>query len=143
MNILLAVDGSKNSLDAVANIIAHANWFKVPPKVQLLHVHLPVPTVGAVFGHGPSKEVLDRYYTEEGDKALETAKSMLDKARIPHADSILVGDPAATIVDHATRSECELICMGTRGLGAAASLVLGSVANKVLHMTDLPVLMVK
>lgn len=143
MNILLAVDGSKNSLDAVSSLISHANWFKDPPKVQLLFVHLPVPSVGGAFGHGPSKEALDRYYTEEGEAALATAKSLLDKARIPHADSIVVGQPAETICDHATRTECELICMGTRGLGAAASLVLGSVANKVLHLAGMPVLMVK
>jgi nucleotide-binding universal stress UspA family protein len=143
MNILLAVDGSKNSLDAVASLITHVNWFKELPKVQLLYVHLPVPSVGGAFGHGPSKEALDKYYTEEGEAALATAKSMLDKARVPHADSIVVGQPADTICDHAIRAECELICMGTRGLGAAQSLVLGSVANKVLHMSSIPVLLVK
>jgi nucleotide-binding universal stress UspA family protein len=143
MNILLAVDGSKNSLDAVASLISHVNWFKEPPKVQLLYVHLPVPSVGGAFGHGPSKEALDRYYTEEGEAALATAKTLLDAARIPHADAILVGQPADMIVEHAKSSGCELICMGTRGLGAAASLVLGSVANKVLHQSPVPVLLVK
>ena len=35
MKILLAVDGSKNSLDAVASLIKHADWFSAPPAVRL------------------------------------------------------------------------------------------------------------
>ncbi len=143
MNILLAVDGSKHSLNAVSSIISHANWFKEPPKVHLVFVHLPVPKVGGAFGHGPSKEALEKYYTEEGEQALAEAKKMLDAARIPHSDAILVGQPEELIAQHATDEKCELICMGTRGLGAAASLVLGSVANKVLHSATVPVLLVK
>ncbi len=142
MNILLAVDGSENSLNAVSSLIAHANWFKEPPKVHLLVVHLPVPKVGA-FGHGPTKEALDSYYTEEGEKALAAAKALLDTARIPHSDAILVGQVAEMICEHATQEKCELICMGTRGLGATLSMLVGSVATKVLHVAKVPVLLVK
>jgi nucleotide-binding universal stress UspA family protein len=143
MNILLAVDGSEHSLNAVSSLIAHANWFKEPPKVHLLYVHLPVPTVGGAFGHGPSKEALETYYREEGDQALAEAKKLLDAARVPHSDAILVGQPEEMISQYAADEKCELICMGTRGLGSAASLVLGSVANKVLHSAKVPVLLVK
>ena len=142
MHILLAVDGSKHSFDAVSSLISHANWFKEPPIVHLLHVHLPVPQIGA-FGHGPSKEALGRYYTEEGGKCLATAKALLDAARIPHSDAILVGSPEAMICEHAIVEKCDLICMGTRGLGATANLLLGSVATKVLHSAKVPVLLVK
>ena len=90
MNILLAVDGSKNSLDAVSSLIAHANWFREPPTVRLLTVHLPLPRIGA-FGAGPSKKAIDAYYREEGGQCLAKAKKLLDKAKIPHEDMILVG----------------------------------------------------
>jgi len=141
MNILLAVDGSKNSLDAVSSLILHVSWFKVPPTVRLLTVHLPVPTVGA-FG-GPSKKALDKYYREEGEQNLAKAKKLLDKAGIPHEDAILVGKVAETICQFAADNEVELICMGTRGLGSAAGFVMGSVATKVLHNATVPVLLVK
>ena len=142
MKILLAVDGSKNSLDAVASLIRHADWFSAPPKVLLLYVHLPVPRVGA-FGLGPSKAALDRYYNEEGAQCLAKAIRLLDKARIPHEISILVGDVAATICKAAAQAKSDLICMGSRGLGATANLFLGSVATKVLHSAKVPVLLVK
>jgi nucleotide-binding universal stress UspA family protein len=38
---------------------------------------------------------------------------------------------------------CDQILMGTRGLGAIGSLLLGSVATKVIHLADVPVLLVK
>lgn len=140
MNILLAVDGSKNSLDAVASLIRHVDWFSAPPKVRLLYVHLPVPKVGAL---GPSKTALARYYNEEGAEHLAKANRLLDKANLPHVVSILVGDPAETICKVAKAEKCDLICMGSRGLGATANLVLGSVATKVLHGAKVPVLLVK
>lgn len=140
MKVLLAVDGSKNSLDAVTSLIKHADWFSAPPRVCLVYVHLPVPKVGAL---GPSKTALDRYYNEEGVERLAKANRLLDKANIPHVVSILVGDPAETICKVAAAEKCDLICMGSRGLGAVANLVLGSVATKVLHGAKAPVLLVK
>ncbi len=140
MKILLAVDGSKNSLDAVASLISHVNWFAKPPAVHLLYVHLPVPKVG---GFGPSKGDLETYYREEGEQCIAKAKALLDSAKVPHEDAILVGDAAQTICGQATERGCDLICMGTRGLGSAASLVVGSVATKVLHSAKVPVLLVK
>lgn len=142
MKILLAVDGSKNSLDAVSSLIRHADWFREPPTVRLVYVHLPVPKVG-LFGAGPSKAALERYYSEEGAKSLAKAKRLLDKARVLHEDSILVGDPAETICGAAAQGKFDMICMGSRGLGATASLVVGSVATKVLHSAKMPVLLVK
>ena len=95
MKILLAVDGSKNSLDAVSSLIEHAGWFKEPPTVCLAFVHPPVPKIGA-FGGGPSKAALANYYRDEGEAALAKAKKLLDKAKIPHEDAILVGDVHTT-----------------------------------------------
>ena len=50
--------------------------------------------------------------------------------------------PAPSIARLATTHHCEMIVMGTRGMGAVASLILGSVATKVLHLSPLPVLLV-
>ena len=142
MDILLAIDGSKNSLAAAASLIDHVDWFAKAPTVHLLYVHLPVPKVGA-FGRGPSKSALEKYYAEEGDECLAKAKALLDKAKVPHVDTVLVGQPSEAICKYATEKKCDLICMGTRGLGAAANLIVGSVATKVLHASKVPVMLVK
>jgi len=142
MKILLAVDGSKNSLDAVDCLIEHADWYREKPAVELVTVHLPVPKLprmGLVVG----RNQIERYYEEEGGARLASAKRRLDEAGIAYKAHILVGDIAERILSHASRTRCDLIFIGTRGRGPALSMLLGSTANKVLNTAKIPVLLVR
>ncbi len=142
MKILLAVDGSKPSMDAVQCLIDHADWYREPPHVELVTVHLPVPklpNMGAAVGKGQ----IQRYYEEEGQGRLAAAKKKLDAAKVPYAPRVLVGPIAETIVKHARSTKCDLIYIGTRGMTAVGKALLGSTATKVLHISDIPVLLVK
>ena len=142
MKILLAVDGSKFSLDAVDCLIEHADWYREKPAVELVTVHLPVPKLprmGMVVG----KNQIQRYYEEEGEAALAAAKKKLEAAGIAYKASVLVGQVAETIVQHASKSRCDLIFIGNQGRTAAANMLLGSTATKVLHISKTPVLLVR
>lgn len=142
MKILLAVDGSKHSLDAVDSLIEHAGWYRENPQVELVTVHLPVPKLprmGLVVG----KNQIQRYYEEEGEACLAAAKKKLGSAGIEYKASILVGPVAETLVQHASKTRCDLIFIGTHGRTAAASMVIGSTAIKVLHISKVPVLLVR
>jgi nucleotide-binding universal stress UspA family protein len=138
MKILLAVDGSKPSLDAVDLLIQHAGQFRAKPEVELITVHLPVPTM-----RGVGKDQLAKYYEEEGQANLAAAKKKLDAAGIAYKASVLVGSIAETIVKQAGQSKCDLICMGSRGMGELGKALLGSTATKVLHLATQPLLIVK
>jgi nucleotide-binding universal stress UspA family protein len=138
MKILVAVDGSKPSLKAVQLLIDHCDWYREPPEVELLAVHLPVPQVGRL-----NKAQLERYYQEEGEGMLRAAKKKLDAAGIPYQARVLVGPVAETLVKHARDKRCELIYIGTRGMSALGKALVGSTATKVLHISDVPVLLVK
>ena len=59
MKILLAVDGSKNSLDAVQCLIEHADWYREPPQVELVTVHLPVPKLPGMGAAVGKKQIAD------------------------------------------------------------------------------------
>jgi nucleotide-binding universal stress UspA family protein len=142
MKILMAVDGSKNSLDAVSSLIRHTGWFKEMPSVALVYVHLPVPRV-SMFGAGPTRAALEKYYREEGEECLAKARRLLAKSKLPCEEAILVGEVAETICGEAQKRKCDMIWMGTRGLGAVAGLVVGSTATKVLHAATVPVVLVK
>lgn len=141
MNILLAIDGSEASLRAVRGLIEQCGRFAEKPAIQLLHVHLPVP-VGLALKH-VSPETLDRYYKEEGEAVLAPARALLEQAGLAVTPHIHVGHPAETIVKVAEELGCALICLGTHGRGALASAVVGSVAQKVLHLARVPVLLSK
>lgn len=136
MKILLAVDGSAHALDAVKCVIDHADWYRDKPEIELLTVHLPLPKLPGL-GTTIGKAGIERYYQEEGERALAEAKKLLDRAGLRYEPRILVGDPAETIVKHAEKAGCDIITIGT------PTRWIGSCANKVMSISELPVLLVK
>jgi nucleotide-binding universal stress UspA family protein len=138
MKILVAVDGSKPSMKAVQVLVEHCDWYRHPPEVELVAVHLPVPKVGRL-----NKAQLERYYQEEGEGMLAAAKKKLDAAGIPYKATVLVGPVAEAMVKHAKDKRCDLIYIGTRGMSAMGQALIGSTATKVMHISDTPVLLVK
>lgn len=142
MKILVAVDGSKNSMDAVECLIEHADWFREKPQVELVTVHLPVPTLRGMSA-AVSKSQIARYYEEEGEARLASAKKRLAAAGVPFEARVLVGPIAESIVEHAKAKRCDIIYIGTRGMTVLGKVLIGSTAAKVLHISTIPVLLVK
>jgi nucleotide-binding universal stress UspA family protein len=141
MKILLAVDGSEASLRAAQSLVAHVQWFRDRPEVHVLHVHAPVP-VGLALQH-VSRETLDRYYREEGESVLAPALAVLRQAGLPAVSHIHVGQASDVIVRLAAELGCEIICLGTHGRGTVGTVLLGSVAARVLQLASVPVLVSK
>lgn len=141
MNILLPVDGSENALHAVHKIIAMKDLYREPLSVHLLNVQSQVVS-GAVKMFIGQQQIND-YYRDEGNKALATARALLDKAGIGYQHHIGVGEIAATIVGYVKDKNCAQIVMGSRGSGGLAHVLLGSTATRVVQLADVPVLLVK
>ena len=53
------------------------------------------------------------------------------------------GDPAAALLRTAKKYNADLIVMGSRGLGTLGELLLGSVSQKVLHLAEMPCMVVR
>ena len=140
LKILLAVDGSENSDRATQHLI------KLVRQCGATDVH--VVNVQPVFLYievflKPGQDVIDAWTHKAGKTAAHTACSLLEAADIPYTLELTEGEIAETLVLYAKRLECELIVMGTRGMGTVANLLLGSVATKVIHMSHIPVTLVK
>ena len=142
MKILVAVDGSKASLDALRNVIDHTDQYREQPAIELVTVHRPVPKLRGM-GAAVGKSQIDRYYQEEGEQALADAKKVLERAGIPYQAQILVGEPADKIVEYCSKIKCDLIAIGAKGRSAMGKMLLGSTATKVLQLSDTPVLLLK
>jgi nucleotide-binding universal stress UspA family protein len=140
--VLLAVDGSEPSQRATRTLIANAGLYTEPMQIELVTVRPPLPPIGGLSGVVVNREMIDNYYREEGERALAPCRRLLEDAGVPFVARVLVGDIAATLVEHARTTECKMICMGTRGMTPVPNLVLGSISNKVLHLSPLPVLLV-
>jgi len=139
-SILLAVDGSRHALRAVAYVCG-LHRAGLPLQVHLLNVQPRI--VSGNVRHFVSRAQISAYQREEGELALRNARRRLDRAGIKHACEIRTGALAETIVQLAGEHRCTRIVMGTRGLGAVSGLVLGSVTYGVVHLAAMPVTLVK
>ncbi|MBI3525009.1 MAG: universal stress protein [Betaproteobacteria bacterium] len=141
IKLLAPVDGSENSNKAVRFLIGKISQYKEPPEIHLLNVQYPIASgnVKQFIRH----EEIDRYYHDEGMAALQAARKLLGQAGIPYVYHVGVGEPAETIVRYAQEHDCRQIVMSPRGLGSVMGMLLGSVAAKVLHLSEVPVLLVK
>lgn len=138
LKVLIPVDGSDNSGRTAQYIINTAPKFKEPLEIHLLNVQRPFP--GTIRG---VKEQAEQYHRSEGEKALEAVRKMLDGAGIKYDYHISVGEAGEVIAHFCKERNIDHIVMGTRGAGAVASMLIGSVAQKVLHLVNVPVLLVK
>ena len=140
LRFLVPVDGSDNSSNAIEKFIKLLDWYKELPQIHLLNVQLPQR------GNVPllvDKESIDWYHREEGTKALKSARASLDHNGIAHQYHIAVGSPAETITQYANEIDCDQIVIGPRGLGIMKGILLGSVAAQVMHLSTIPVLLIK
>ena len=145
LRFLVPSDGSEHALLAIEEVVGLAPQLAQPVEVLLLNVQPQIPANFLLLGEGtPSdKERLEEPLRETGDEMLEPARAVLERAKIAHACHVELGHAAETIANFAKTYHCEMIVMATRGLSAGSGLLLGSVATKVVHLTEIPVLLVR
>lgn len=140
-NILLPVDGSETCLRAVEYLIKRLQQLRESPVLHLLTVHPPIPYANIASAVG--QDTITRFYREEGEAKLKSARDLLDAAQATYSHHIIVGDPAEVIARFAAERSIDEIIMGTRGLGAVSNVLIGSVASKVIHLASVPVTLIK
>lgn len=139
--LLIAVDGSQQAQQAVAFAIAASAEVKPPPEIHLVTVQPPLPYSGRVTA-AIGREAVETYYRDHAAEMLKSARETLDRAGLRYTVHAAIGEPADEIVRIAAAQHCDLIVMGTHGRGRIGNIVLGSVAQKVLHLTRTPVTLV-
>jgi nucleotide-binding universal stress UspA family protein len=138
VELLVPVDGSKPAERAVRHAIRLvAGGLKA--QVLLLNVQPELPRSRSRADK--RSDVLQQL--EEADEAMRSAETLLERAGATWERCLRSGAPADTILALARERHCAAIVMGTRGLGAVAGLVLGSVAAKIVQLAPVPVTLVK
>jgi nucleotide-binding universal stress UspA family protein len=138
MKILVAVDGSAHALHATAFVMRQLR--PLPgAEAHVVNVQPPVPYLEAL--PEAARAAVESVIEQRGRDACERARQMLAAAGFVVHMHVDTGDPAEAIVRCAGGCGCDLIVMGTRGLGAVAGLALGSVASRVLQRVEIPVVL--
>jgi nucleotide-binding universal stress UspA family protein len=141
MKILIPVDGSANAQRAVDHVIKYIAALKEVPQLLLLNVQWNVATGNVKLFI--NQQTIEDYYREQGMAALQMARAALDAAGLPYQYHISIATPAEAIAQYAREQGADQIVMGRQGQGALKSLLLGSVVNKVLHLANCPVLLIR
>jgi len=137
--ILVAVDGSERANRAAQFGVDLAKQVG-DAAIVLVNVQDPVEESQT---HGLARDAIRQHREKLAVDAGAAARAMVERAGIGCTFEWRFGDPAHVLVDEARDKQCDLIVMGTQGVGAIKSLMLGSVAQKALHLASVPITFVK
>lgn len=140
MKILLAADGSDYTRHMLDYVAAHRSWLGEGAEITALTVVPAVPPRAAAV---LAPEVLSGYYTDAAESVLGPLRTVLKDKGITATLKHRVGHAADEIGREATESKADLIVMGSHGHGTIGSMVMGSVATKVLAGCKTPVLLIR
>jgi nucleotide-binding universal stress UspA family protein len=135
--IVVAVDGSPHSLKAMEWAMDMATRYDA----QIATVTVVKPPE-----FSPTISEVDEFYEDAENHCRPMLQKLQELGKEHGLDvntQILRGHPAESIVKYAYDNTVDLIITGTRGLGGFKNLVIGSVAQKVVTYSKIPVLVVK
>lgn len=137
--ILVPSDGSESSRHALTAALELARKFN--SEVELFHV---TQNQLAYYGYneGFTNTIDPDLIKKNGEQALEVALKGIDINGVRFSKKHVSGNPAESILDEIKR-EFDLVIMGTRGHGAIAGAILGSVTQRVLANSLCPILVVR
>jgi nucleotide-binding universal stress UspA family protein len=140
LRFLVAVDGSENSDRAVDYLLKQLGRYKDGAEVHLINVQ---PSFSSDIARFIDQKTIKDFHQEQGSKALEGARAKMEAAQVRVIAHVGVGEAGHVITSYAAQHRCEQIFLGTRGLGSVAGMLLGSVTTKVVHLSSVPVTLVK
>ncbi len=135
--ILMAIDGSEYSHKVVEKAGEYAKLLK--STIVFVYCHRKFPTI---LGQ-PQRDIeISSIMTETEKVTTPYLKQLRDKGL--EVEERMMEEPAGSVIPEVARIEkCDLIIMGSRGLTNLASLIVGSVTNRVLQTAPCSVLVVR
>lgn len=142
--ILIPTDGSEPARNAAEKGIELAA--EHGGTVHAMYAVEPIPLGGITTGPEPASAEFGSVIEEqkaEGGEALEVVSELGKEHGVEVLEAIEYGDPDEEILAYAETEDVDAIVMGTHGRSGADRLVIGSVAEKVVRKSPIPVLTVR
>lgn len=133
--VLIPVDGTSNALFAVRQAVRE---FMSDGKLTI-HLINVQPLFSHYIARFASRKNMAAWHEEQANKALRSARALLDRHAIPYQAHIEAGQRADVIVSAAKRLKCDLIMMSTARKNSLTRMLESSVTNEVLEKTSVPV----
>ncbi|KZN22960.1 universal stress protein UspA [Haladaptatus sp. R4] len=135
-NILVPTDGSESAMEATDNAIELATAFDAT-----IHA-VYVVDIGAMWADAYEGNVLHDLESR-GRKAVGRVRERAEDAGVDITDEVVTGgSPYRVILDYVNENDIDCIVMGTHGRRGLEHYLLGSVAERVVRLADVPVMTV-
>ncbi len=138
-NIVIATDGSENTQRAISYGIEIAKLSGAT--VHALYVADTSSTISENWTLG--RETIYEIMRNDGEKAVSRVKKIGEAAGVEVKEVVLDGYPSNEIIDFAENNNIDLIVMGTLGKTGLEKFLIGSVAEKVVRDSKVPVMVVR
>lgn len=134
--ILVPYDGSDGAAAALHHAGEIAHW--ADATVRVLYVADTTRDSITVI-EGRTVDVL----IEQGEEIVAEATEILESLGVAHGSDVVQGPPAKTIAEYATEYEQDLIVIPTHGRSGISRFLLGSVSERVVRHSSVPVITVR
>ncbi|HTC61270.1 MAG TPA: universal stress protein [Candidatus Saccharimonadales bacterium] len=133
MKMLIAIDGSEFSQEALSSVIARP-W-NAGTEVKVLHVvEPPSLLIGREMGaNDPEFEMVWKALREQAKDLVEKAATRLRAAGFQIATELVEGDPKSQILDAAKEWHADMIVLGSHGWSGLKRFLMGSVSEGVVR----------
>ncbi|GAB3699223.1 universal stress protein [Halorubrum pallidum] len=137
--ILVPTDGSAEGMRAVTHALDLAAVHGA-----VVHALYVIDTASyAGMPMDSSWEGVGDLLRDDAAEAVEAVEELAAETDLTVETAVAEGSPSREIIRHAEDAGCDLIVMGTHGRGGIDRLLLGSVAEKVVRGSSIPVLTVR
>lgn len=140
MNILLAADGSRFTKKALAFLVVNNLLMESDATLHVINVQPPLPSNATRF---LPKGTVNDYHREQAEKVLAPIQRFVDRHKLKCEVQWTVGLVDEEICKAVVKHKSHMIVMGTHGHGLLGRIVMGSVAQRVVATSPVPVLLVK
>ncbi len=143
LKVLVPLDGSLLAEDA----LAHATALGGLSGAEYLLVHVTEPSAwlgrlpGGTLAACPASEGCDRRERQATDYLSRVASRLTEQALKVETRVVVSTHLARAILDAAQAARADVIVMATHGRGGLSRLLIGSVTDKVMRRSDVPVLL--
>ncbi len=136
--ILVGVDGSEASGEAAQ--LASEIALRFGARLTLAYAVAPLLLPPDAYGLTTAE--VEQEHEQYAHKLLGAAAARLAECGVEVDSVVLLGSPAECLAEAATAGDVDLVAVGSRGRGAVARVLLGSVSDRLVYISPKPVLVV-